>query len=210
MAKHHQGPDQGHPGEEVNTSETSDAQQTDSSRAGETAVSDDIDSLRAALEEAQQKADDCWDQLLRARADLTNQQRRAERELENAHKFALDRFVRELLPIHDSLELGVHAATAVDADTASLAEGNALTLDLFRKALDKFGVKMIDPEGETFNPENHQAMSMQPVPGVPANTVIKVFQKGFLLNERLVRPATVIVSSGGASKDDGPKIDQMA
>lgn len=208
MTKHHQGPDKGHQGDEVSPSETADAQLNES--VAENVVADDIDSLRTALADAQQKASDCWDQLLRARADLTNQQRRAERELENAHKFALDRFVRELLPIHDSLELGVHAATAADADTASLAEGSALTLDLFRKVLEKFGVEMIDPEGQPFNPENHQAMSMQPVPGVPANTVIKVFQKGFLLNERLVRPAAVIVSGGGsASRDDGPKIDQM-
>lgn len=213
MAKHHQGPDQEHLDDERDPSTTDEPQATtdDAAQGQGDAVPDDIDALRAALAEAQQQANDYWDQLLRARADLTNQQRRAERELENAHKFALDRFVRELLPVHDSLELGVHAATVADADPANLAEGSALTLDLFNKAMEKFGVKMIDPDGEPFNPEHHQAMSMQPAAAVAPNTVIKVFQKGCLLNERLVRPATVIVSSGGGSgKGEGSKIDQMA
>ncbi len=218
MGKHHQGPDQGHRDDEVNVAAAdvelaaSDATESPSVDGGE-ATLDDIDALRTALEDVQQKANDYWDQLLRARADLTNQQRRAERELENAHKYALDRFVRELLPIHDSLELGVHAATAVDADPANLAEGSALTLELFNKAMEKFGVQMVDPNGEPFNPEHHQAVSMQPAAEVAPNTVIKVFQKGFLLNERLIRPATVIVSSGGGSgkdKEDRPKIDQIA
>jgi len=219
MGKHHQDPDKGRPDDELNVADTADVAQVEPDAAespsaddGEAGL-DDLDALRAALEDAQNKANDYWDQLLRARADLTNQQRRAERELENAHKFALDRFVRELLPIHDSLELGLHAATAVDADPANLAEGSALTLELFNKAVEKFGIKMVDPDGEPFNPEHHQAVSMQPADGVSPNTVIKVFQKGCLLNERLVRPATVIVSSGGGSgkdKDDQPKIDQMA
>jgi len=212
MAKHHQGPEQGHPDDELNQAPHADAEEGLTGDTGE-AIPDDIDALRAALADAQQKASEYWDQLLRARADLTNQQRRAERELENAHKFALDRFVRELLPVHDSLELGVHAATAADADPANLAEGSTLTLELFNKAMEKFGVEMVDPDGETFNPEHHQAMSMQPAAGVAPNTVIKVFQKGCLLNERLVRPATVIVSSGGGSgtdKGERTTIDQMA
>lgn len=147
------------------------------------------------LEDARARADQTHDQLLRARAELENMARRQARELENAHKFALDNFVRELLPVRDSLELGRSAANAADADLARLREGTELTLKLFGDVMAKFGVERIAPEGEPFNPEFHQAMSMQPRADVAPNTVVAVIQPGYTLNGRLVRPALVMVSS---------------
>ncbi len=168
--------------------------------------------LEAALDEARRKADDYWDQLLHARADLTNMQRRAERELANAHKYALDRFVRELLPVHDSLELGLKAASEPDSDPEKIREGIELTLRMLIEVLDKFGVKVVDPQGEPFDPALHEAMTTQPAPDLPPNTVVNVFQKGFVLNDRLVRPASVVVSAGGGKDDEGghPRIDEHA
>ncbi len=169
--------------------------------------------LEAALDEARRKADEYWDQLLRAQADLTNMQRRAERELANAHKYALDRFVRELLPVHDSLELGLKAASEPGSDPDKIREGLELTLRMFIEALDKFGVKVVDPSGEPFDPALHEAMTTQPAPDLPPNTVVNVFQKGFLLNDRLVRPASVVVSAGGdkgQTPNEGQRIDEHA
>lgn len=152
------------------------------------------ESLTSLLEDARAKADENWNQLLRTRAELENLRRRHEVELEKAHKFALDGFVRELLQVRDSLELGHAAAHAEAADIAKLREGTELTLKLLADVMAKFGVESVDPEGEPFNPDYHQAMSMQPREDVPANTVVTVIQKGYLLNGRLVRPALVVVS----------------
>ena len=150
--------------------------------------------LTMLLEDTRAKADEANNQLLRLRAEMENMSRRQAKELENAHKFALDSFVKELLQVRDSLELGQAAAEAPDADVAKLREGTELTLKLLRDVMAKFGVERIDPEGEPFNPDYHQAMSMQPRSDVPANTVVNVVQSGYLLNGRLVRPALVMVS----------------
>jgi len=153
------------------------------------------DELLLTLQDAQAKADEYWNQLLLARADLTNLQRRAQRDLENAHKFGLEKFVRELLPIKDSLELGLTAADGDEADLNKLREGMEMTLKLFVDSVTKFGITEINPLGEPFNPEFHQAMTTQPAgEGVEANTVLTVFQKGYLLNDRLIRPAMVVVA----------------
>jgi len=152
------------------------------------------ESLSSLLEEARAKADENWNQLLRTRAELENLRRRHEVDLEKAHKFALDGFVRELLQVRDSLELGHAAAHVEAADVDKLREGTELTLKLLSDVMGKFGVEPVDPAGEAFNPEYHQAMSMQPREDVPANTVVTVIQKGYLLNGRLVRPALVVVS----------------
>jgi molecular chaperone GrpE len=151
--------------------------------------------LTALLEDARAKADDHWNQLLRAHAELENMRRRHAAELEKAHKYALDGFVKELLAVRDSLELGHDAARDDDADVEKLREGTELTLKLLTDVMSKFGVEQIDPEGEAFNPELHQAMTTQPRADLPPNTVVSVVQKGYLLNGRLVRPALVIVSS---------------
>jgi molecular chaperone GrpE len=147
------------------------------------------------LEDARAKADQAHDQLLRTRAEMENMSRRQAKELENAHKFALENFVKELLQVRDSLELGHAAAQEPDADVGKLREGTGLTLKLLGDVMGKFGVERIDPEGEPFNPELHQAMSMQPRADLPPNTVTNVIQSGYTLNGRLVRPALVMVSS---------------
>jgi molecular chaperone GrpE len=150
--------------------------------------------LGRLLEDARAKADEHWDQLLRTQAELENLTRRHERDLENAHKYALDKFVAEIVGVWDSLELGHQAAQDEAADVTKLREGTELTLQQLTSVMNKFGVEQINPEGEAFNPDFHQAMSMQPRDDVPANTVVTVIQRGYTLNGRLVRPALVMVS----------------
>jgi len=160
--------------------------------------------LLPLLEDARAKADEHYQQLLRVQAELDNLRKRSARELENAHKYALERFMTELLPVRDSLEMGLAAAEEGGAvDPEKLREGTRLTLKMFADAMGKFGVEQIDPQGERFNPELHQAMSMQEAPDKEPNTVLTVVQKGYRLNDRLIRPAMVIVSSGGARQGRG-------
>ena len=146
------------------------------------------------LAEARQAARENLDRALRAQAEIENVRRRMARDVENAHKFALERFVSELLPVKDSLELGLTASTEEGAGVASIAEGLELTLRMLEQAMEKFGVKVLDPSGAPFDPEFHQAMTMQESDTAESGTVLTVVQKGCLLNERLVRPAMVIVA----------------
>ena len=152
-----------------------------------------LDELAAALTAAVAEAEEHRNQVLRVRADMENLKRRHAAELEKAHKYALDSFVRELLQVRDSLELGRGAAME-GADIDTLREGTDLTLKLLGDVMDKFGVAKLDPINQPFDPEFHQAMSMQPRADVPPNTVVGVIQKGYTLNGRLVRPALVLVS----------------
>jgi len=154
------------------------------------------------LEDARSKADEHWDQLVRTQAQMDNLRKRQERELENAHKYALERFVNELLPVRDSMEMGLVAADDENATIDHLREGTALTLKLFSDVMEKFNVVQINPEGQPFDPELHQAMSMQPRSDVPPNTVVMVVQKGYTLNGRLVRPAMVMVSQAAPGQVD--------
>ena len=147
-----------------------------------------------ALAEARRAAQEHLDRALRAQAELENVRRRAERDLAQAHKFALERFVSELLPVKDSLELGLAASAEKGVTAAGIAEGVELTLRMFEQAMEKFGVEPVDPAGDPFNPEFHQAMTMQESDTAESGTVLTVVQKGYLLNERLVRPAMVIVA----------------
>ena len=156
-----------------------------------------VEELAAELEAARAKAGANWDLLLRARAETENLRRRQAAELEKAHKYALDGFVRELLQVRDSLELGHDAAQEADADIGKLREGTELTLKLLGDVMAKFGVESVEPLNQPFNPELHQAMTVQPRSDVPPNTVVAVLQKGYTLNGRLVRPALVMVSSAG-------------
>ena len=167
----------------------------------ETAESEET-TLETQLADAQAKADDNWDQLVRARAEMENIRRRSERDLANAHKYALEKFAQELLPVIDSMEMGVLAAQAENADVSKLREGTEMTLKMFETAIEKFGIESVHPHGEAFNPEHHQAMTMIDSPEHEPNTVIDVMQKGYLLNERLVRPAMVVVSSANSGKDN--------
>lgn len=161
--------------------------------------------LTQLLEDARSKADEHWDQLMRTRAELDNLRKRSQRDLEQAHKFALERFSQELLQVWDSLELGHQAAQDEQADVQKLREGTELTLKLLTDVMSKHGVEQIDPTGETFNPEYHQAMSVQERDDVAPNTVVAVVQKGYLLNGRLLRPAMVMVSRAAS-----PSVDEKA
>lgn len=153
--------------------------------------------LMTLLTEARAKADENWSQFLRARADLDNLRKRQQRELEQAHRYALDGFVRDLLPVRDSLEMGHSAAQEEGVSLERLREGQGLTLRMLADVMAKFGVEPVEPEGQPFNPELHQALSVQQRADVPPNTVVSLVQKGYQLHGRLVRPALVIVSAAG-------------
>jgi molecular chaperone GrpE len=146
----------------------------------------------AALAEAQAKADENWESYLRALAEVENVRKRAGRDVENAHKFALERFGKELLAVKDTLEMGL----AVEgASVESLLEGSNATLKLLASTLERFGIVEVDPAGEPFDPEFHEAISMQPSTDVEPGSVVMVVQKGYTLNGRLLRPAMVIVAA---------------
>ncbi len=151
-------------------------------------------SIEQQLVKAQETIKDYWDQMMRLRAEIDNNRKRAERDVENAHKYALKTFVENLLPIIDSMEMGQNAAVADNATLESIREGSALTMNMFVQVLEKNGLQQIDPLGEKFDPEKHQAISMIEAEGAESNSVVEVMQKGFLLNDRLVRPAMVVVA----------------
>ena len=146
------------------------------------------------LAKAQETIKDYWDQMMRLRAEIDNNRKRAERDIESAHKYALKSFVENLLPVIDSMEMGQTAASADNATLESIREGTALTMNMLIHVMEKNGLEQIDPLGENFDPEKHQAISMIEAEGAAPNTVVDVMQKGFLLNDRLVRPAMVVVA----------------
>ena len=149
------------------------------------------DSLEAQLEQAQAKASENWDQFIRAKAEMDNLRRRSVKDLENAHKFGIEKFATELLPVLDSMVMGL---AVEDASAESLREGMELTMNMLEKMMEKLGIEEIDPLNENFDAAKHQAMTTQPSAEVEPNTVLAVMQKGYSLNERLIRPAMVIVS----------------
>ena len=149
------------------------------------------DSLEVQLEDAQKKASDNWEQFLRAKAEMDNLRRRNTKDVENAHKYGIEKFVNELLPVLDGMAMGL---ATEDASAESLREGMELTMNMMAKMLEKLGIEEVDPLNEKFDPEKHQAMTMQPNADVEPNTVIAVMQKGYVLNDRLIRPAMVMVS----------------
>lgn len=161
--------------------------------AGPEAGVDGGEDVHARLAELEELAEQRRDQLLRAQAELENQRRRFERELESAHKYAIERFAAELLNVCDSLEMGLEAARKAN-DAGSIIEGTELTLKAFHKTFEKFGIEPVDPTGERFDPERHQAMTTQESGEHPPNTVLLTMQKGYLLQGRVLRPAMVIVS----------------
>ena len=152
------------------------------------------ETIEQQLVKAQATIKDYWEQMMRLRAEIENNRKRAERDVENAHKYALKNFVENLLPVIDSMEMGQTAATADNATLESILEGSALTVDMFVQVLQRNGLEQVDPLGEKFDPERHQAISMIDVEGAKSNTVVEVMQKGFLLNDRLIRPAMVVVA----------------
>lgn len=163
----------------------------------------EVSDMQRLLEDARSKADEHWNELLRARAELENQRRRHERELEKTRKYALERFAQDLLPVKDSLEMGLAEAQAENANVAALREGTELILREFDKIADRFGIKIVDPQEELFNPEFHQAISTQESDEVAPNTVLTVVRKGYVLNDRLLRPAMVVVSKPSVRTPSG-------
>lgn len=162
----------------------------------------DAEALDAKVKEFQE-------QMLRSQAETQNVRRRAEMDVEKAHKFALEKFVKELLPVADSLEKAVESTEGHENAgevVANIREGVEMTLSLFMNSLQKFNVKQLNPLGEPFNPQQHEAMSMVPAPDAEPNSVIAVVQKGYTLNDRLVRPAMVVI----AKAESGPKVDEQA
>jgi molecular chaperone GrpE len=152
----------------------------------------ELERLQQALAESEERAKSHWEQYLRAVAELENVRKRAQRDIESANRYGLEKLAQELLPVKDSLELAV--ANGATADAASLKEGAQATLALLSKALEKFGVRQIDPRGEPFDPARHEAMLAQPSATAEPNSVLNVIQPGYELNGRLLRPARVIVA----------------
>jgi len=149
-------------------------------------------SLEAELLEAQATAQEHWNSYLRAVAETENVRKRAQRDVESASRYAIERFAGDLLEARDSLELGL--AVGPGADPARLFEGMEATLRLVNRAFEKAGLQVVDPAGEAFNPEFHEAMATQPSADQPPGTVLAVVQKGYVLSGRLLRPARVLVS----------------
>jgi molecular chaperone GrpE len=154
--------------------------------------------LMTKVKQAQQKADENWDLALRSKAEMDNVRRRTEKDIANARRFGIEKLANELLPVKDSMELGIKAAAEVikeDEAAAKIHEGMEMTLKMMVTAMEKVGIKEVAAaEGDIFNPEFHQAMSMQEIEGKESNTIVSVFQKGYTLNDRLLRAAMVLVA----------------
>tara|TARA_R110001599_G_scaffold78976_3_gene214278 strand:- start:698 stop:1339 length:642 start_codon:yes stop_codon:yes gene_type:complete len=155
-----------------------------------------------------QQLDELKDQAIRVKADAQNLRRRSEQDVEKAHKFALEKFAKELLPVIDSLEKAVEAEVALGNEMTPLREGVEMTLSIFMSSIQKFNLEQVDPVGKPFDPSLHEAMSMVEVPNAEPNTVIAAMQKGYTLNGRLIRPAMVMVSKNSAA--GGTNIDEQA
>lgn len=158
----------------------------------------EAEELIVRIKQVQSKADENWDIALRTKAEMENVRRRTEKEVSNARKYGIEKMIGEILPVKDSMELGLKAAVDMDIEDEAvhkIREGMELTLKMMNDALSKIGITEISPEeGDVFSAEFHQAMSMQEIPGKKSNTIVAVMQKGYLLNKRLVRPAMVMVA----------------
>ena len=153
----------------------------------------DVEFLQVQLEKLQEQSKVSLDKVVRAQAEMENLRKRAARDVENAHKYALEKFTNELLPIMDSLELGLSASVKAK-NLDDLCKGMELTLEMFNTVMEKFGITMIEPKGEKFDPELHDAVSMQETDDSNSGIIIEVMQKGYTLNGRLIRPAMVVVA----------------
>jgi molecular chaperone GrpE len=190
--------------ENANTEVSSEqVDKTSGNSENQTEVIDEMDTLNAEqliakVKEAQQKADENWDMALRSKAEMDNVRRRTEKDVSNARKFGVEKLANELLPVKDSMELGIKAAKEIESNdeaNTKIIEGMEMTLKLLVTAMDKVGIKEIPAnEGDAFNPEIHQAMTMQEIEGKESNTLVSVFQKGYTLNNRLLRAAMVLVA----------------
>ncbi|PCI68056.1 MAG: nucleotide exchange factor GrpE [Piscirickettsiaceae bacterium] len=165
--------------------------------------------LQAELDAANARADENWQKVLLAKADVENIRRRTQKDVEKAHRFSVEKFAKDMLPVVDSLEMGLAASDDTSGDVKAIKEGMELTYKQLLDSLAKSGVEQINPEGDVFDSECHQAISMVPSPDHEPNTVMQVFQKGYSLNGRLLRPAMVIVSQSQPPADT-KKIDEQA
>lgn len=163
---------------------------------------------KAEAQSLSQQLEELKDQAIRVKADAQNVRRRAEQDVEKAHKFALEKFAKELLPIIDGLEKAVEAEIALGNEMTPLREGVEMTLSMFLSSIQKFNLEQVDPVGKPFDPSLHEAMSMVEAPNAEPNTVIAAMQKGYTLNGRLVRPAMVMVSKNSAAS--ATNIDEQA
>lgn len=154
---------------------------------------DDVKQLQEALAQSREELDRHREAMLRMQAEMENQRKRMVRDMEKSRRFALERMMKDLLQVRDSLERGLEVEDGT-ATVEKLKEGKALTLKMLAKVMEDHGLEVVDPRGEPFNPEFHQAMTMAPSDEVEENTVMEVMQKGFKLNDRLIRPAMVVVS----------------
>jgi molecular chaperone GrpE len=169
-----------------------------------------VEALRQELEQAQQLAAANLDKAMRAMADMENLKKRVQKDLDDERKFGLAKFAKELLSVLDSLELGLQATVGDSPEVVKFREGSELTIKQFESVFAKFNIEAIDPTGQPFNPELHQAMAMQPSSTVAPNHVITVFQKGYVINGRLLRPAMVVVAKAENKPADNAKIDEQA
>lgn len=186
------------PESEQDVSEQDESEPGSADASGQTEVPAGEPDTDTAMAELKALADENYDKYLRAAAELENVRKRATRDVESAHKFALERFCSELLAVKDSLEMGLAAADKADAQ--SLLEGKKATLKLLTATMERFGVVELNPEGMPFDPQEHEAMTMQPSADVEPGSVLTVFQKGYALNGRLLRPVRVVVASDPAEK----------
>ena len=182
---------------EVEQDSATQSAQPDQSESSTQDAEDSAVSAEGVIEEdkLQQQLDSANDQLLRLQAEMQNVRRRSERDVESAHKYALEKFATELLSVVDNLERALEAIDTDDESQKSVFEGIDLTLKSFIDVLARFKVEAVEPAGQPFDADFHQAVSMVPNGDVEANTVIEVFQKGYTLNGRLIRPAMVVVST---------------
>ena len=176
---------------------------TTESATADTGAAPDAERLQQQLAEAQDQAQQERERAIRAAAEMENLRRRAAMDVEKAHKFALEKFAGELLPVIDSLERALEMSDRENEQLKPTLEGVELTLRSMLNAVGKFGVLPIDPQGEGFDPNRHQAMSMVENPNVAPNTVLAVMQKGYKLNGRVIRPAMVMLAKA-------PSVDVQA
>jgi molecular chaperone GrpE len=193
--------------EEKQDQQTTDDVSPEQDSGGSDEQQTEISKLQEQLAAANKKAEENWSEMLRARAELENAHKRGARDVENAHKYAIEKFVQELLPVIDSMEMGLSAAADQSADIEKLRQGTELTLKIFTDALQKFEIESVDPVDQAFDPEFHQAMTLQETDDKSPNTVLAVMQKGYLLKGRLIRPAMVVVSKAPSAAKPKAEIE---
>ena len=187
--------------DEVSLSAAQEQNESEQSQTPEGSGVDDVEVEVSELEALKDELTQAKEQALRAAAEAQNIRRRAEQDVEKAHKFGLEKFINDVLPVADNLERSIEAASAEGADLKVITEGVELTLKSLLDALKRHQVEQISPEGEPFDPQLHQAMTMVEQPDAEPNSVINVFQKGYTLHGRLVRPAMVVVAKAAENKD---------